>query len=297
MSDGRWQPPDGWPEGAEPTASGDEPPPPPPPHVPDALLSPPSAAEHSGDPQWPAWLPPPTTPPPPPRRNNRAAFIVGVAVLTMGIAAGAIVANDGSGPEPFVPSGEPVLLVEDDVARAMDAAGCSLFVDEDPLEDRSHVDIADAPPADVLYGTERRPNHSGQHFAQWQPEQARPSRVPLDERSVTHNLEHGAVVVWFEDDAAPPAADEIATWLQARQDLGFRSASGGGLFASPYLDISSGGTVALRAWGVAIDCERWDPRVADAFLIEHYGDRGIAPEASISPYPDGQLEYDVRTRT
>ena len=196
-----------------------------------------------------------------------------------------------------MPTGEPVLVVEDDVTRAMDAAGCTLFVNGDPLEDRSHVDIADAPPADVLYGTEVRPNHSGQHFPQWQPDQERSALVPIDERAVTHNLEHGAVIVWFEDGADPRVSDEVATWMSSRRDLGFRSTSGGGLFASPYPDISSGGAVALRAWGYAMDCERWDPRVADGFLLEHYGERGDAPESSLSPYPDGQLEYDVRTRT
>lgn len=293
MSDGAWAPPDGWPDRDEDDLE-DPPPPPPPAALPSQDTVPPPP---DGDSGWPAWLPPPTTTAPPPTRNNRAALVVGIAVIVMGISIGAIVVDGGDGPEPFVATGEPVQLVEEDLDEAMDAAGCTLLAIDDPLEDRTHVDIADAPAADVLYGTELRPNHSGRHFSQWQPDQDQPARVPIDERSVTHNLEHGAVVVWFDVGGDSGIADAVATWMGARQDLGFRSPTGGGLFASPYPNIASGGTVALRAWGVAMDCDRWDPRVADGFLLEHYGDRGIAPEASLSPYPDGQLEYDTRTRT
>lgn len=185
---------------------------------------------------------------------------------------------------------DPLGRVE--AAAAAQAAGCDLLVDGDPLPDRTHVDPGDAPPPEVLY-PEHRPAHSGRHFGAWLPLQGdRVPDDPIDERAVVHNLEHGAVVVWF--DAAQVdggTVERIARWRRERADLGFTSESAGGVFASPATQIDSGKAVALRAWGVAMDCDRFDPAVADAFLIDHWGSHGASPEANLSPYPPGSLRY------
>jgi hypothetical protein len=185
---------------------------------------------------------------------------------------------------------EPLGRVEAAVAQA--AAGCEVLVDGEPLPDRTHVDPADAPPPEVLY-PQHRPAHSGRHFPQWldlQGDSLPPD--PIDERAVVHNMEHGSVVVWF--DAEQVDADTVRAierWRGARADLGFTSESAGGVFASPAAQIDSGKAVALRAWGVAMDCDRFDPSVADAFLIDHWGSHGASPEANLSPYPQESLRY------
>src|SRR5690606_23411040 len=152
-----------------------------------------------------------------------------VAVLGLGLAISGVIASGDNGRVEFVPSGEPVELARSDAERALADAGCRAVVDGEPLEDRDHVEARGAPAADVLYGDEVRPNHSGRHFPVWQDTQTFVPEQPIDERSVTHNLEHGAVVIWFED-LDRGAASELADWMQERRDLGFQSASGGGLF-------------------------------------------------------------------
>lgn len=186
------------------------------------------------------------------------------------------VAPDEEVPAPLVPS---------EVEQRREAAGCEVTVDGAPLEDRTHLDPSTAPPPDALYPD--RPAHSGQHYGRLLPLPGGTEDQPLDERAVLHNMEHGSVVVWF----GPQLRSEVAEWRASRVRLGFTSSSGGALFASPMPQLEDPPTVALRAWGVAMDCERFDPVVADAFLVDHWGSHGEAPEASLSPYPADSLAW------
>lgn len=181
----------------------------------------------------------------------------------------------------------PPPLVRGEVAERQEAAGCELVVDRQPLEDRSHLDPTDAQPPPVLYPD--RPAHSGPHFGRLLPLPEGATDEPLDERAVLHNMEHGSVVVWFDPGAGRRPA--VADWRDRRADLGFTSPRGGAVFASPMPDLEDPPGVALRAWGVAMDCDRFDPMVADAFLVDHWGSHGIAPEAGLSPYPAGSLRW------
>lgn len=186
----------------------------------------------------------------------------------------------------------PAPLRPDEVSDRVAEAGCEVVVDGEPLEDRTHLDPDDALPPDALYPD--RPPHSGQHDGQLLPLPAGTATVPIDERAVLHNMEHGSVVVWFDDDLSRQERTEVADWRAERGELGFTSRAGGAIFASPMPNLDDAPTVALRAWGVAVDCERFDPVVADAFLVEHWGSHGEAPEAELSPYPDGSLRIRDR---
>jgi hypothetical protein len=214
-----------------------------------------------------------------------AALLVGlVATVVVGVRNS--VATGGAAAEAPAPLRRSAV----DAARA--AAGCEVVVDGTPLEDRSHLDPQDAPPADVLYPEATRPADSGPHFGTVLPIPSGPSPRPLDERAVLHNMEHGSVVVWF-DLAATPGSDVRAMdrWLRDRLALGMVSDAAGAVFVSPTATIGSGKPVALRAWGHGLDCDRFDPVVADAFLIDHWGSHGDAPEARLSPFPEGTLRY------
>lgn len=163
-------------------------------------------------------------------------------------------------------------------------------------DDRDHVDPEDAPPADAMYGDhEERPAHSGPHFGIWQlPEDVdADSLSDLDERSLVHNLEHGSIVVAIDPTHpdAPTDTAAIADWARTLMDAGFSSGrAGGGIYTVTYEGIASGAPVALRAWGVALDCDAWDLDAASAFVARHYGERGQAPEKTLSPYPDDVLD-------
>jgi hypothetical protein len=119
---------------------------------------------------------------------------------------------------------------------------------------------------------------------------------PVDERALTHNLEHGSVIAWFDPEQVDSGTErDMETWMLSRQQMGFESRAGGDVFVSPYAGITSGKAIALRAWGEAMDCDAWNQDVADAFIIDHWGTHGIAPERPLSPYPDGALSYSDTT--
>lgn len=236
--------------------------------------------------------------------NRRVGLLV-LAALVIGLVATAVVGLRTAGPSPLEradggPVGEvspgaevPPPLQPDEVADRAEAAGCRTVVDGAPLEDRTHLDPDEAPPAEALYPD--RPAHSGRHYGTLLPLPVGTATVPVDERAVLHNMEHGAVVVWFDADVVDePARDRLAAWRDSRSDLGFTSARGGAIWASPMPELDDPPAVALRAWGVAVDCDGFDPMVADAFLAEHWGTHGVAPEANLSPYPEGSIRLRDR---
>lgn len=181
-------------------------------------------------------------------------------------------------------------------ADAREAAACEVLAEDAPLPDATHFSPETAPPADQLYGTSLRPNHSGSHYEGVHPPLAGAPSSPIEERAVTHNLEHGSVVVWFDPDQVDgDTVSDMESWMNARQSMGFEGRGGGNVFVSPASNITSGKAVALRAWGQAWDCDGWDETVADSFLIEYWGTHGIAPERPLSPYPEEALGYSDAT--
>ena len=176
--------------------------------------------------------------------------------------------------------------------EARESAGCEMVVENQPLESREHLDPQTAPPADALYADAAvRPTHSGPHFVNQSGAVSGVPNQPLDERQVTHNMEHGALVVWYDpaevDDAT---VAEMESWLQSRLDMGYQSQAGGNVFVSPY-DGEMSAPIAMRMWGYALDCQEWNSTAADSMLIDLYGTHGFAPERTLSPYPDGALTY------
>lgn len=175
-------------------------------------------------------------------------------------------------------------------SSARDAAECEVL-DVPELPDRDHLDPAIAPPADVLY-PDLRPTHSGQHFPTTFPVQADGVSTQPDERNTTHNMEHGAIIAWYDPDTID--GGELDDWAEARNDAGFlENRAGVAIFSAPYTDpgLPDGVGVAFRAWGVAMDCGTWDQTVADAWVIDHYGTHGIGPERNFAPFPEEALSY------
>ncbi len=188
-----------------------------------------------------------------------------------------------------------ITVAQSDVEAAMTANGCE-ELDVVPLESREHLQPATAPPAENLY-TNGRPTSSGPHYETWGPIYDGVRNEPLDERSTTHNLEHGSVIVWFDaDQVDSDTTSEIDSWVKLLNNSGFESdrGSGGGILAAPVGDwgIDSGKAIAIRAWGKAMDCDSWSEDAANGYVIENFGTRGNAPESPLSPYPEDALEYD-----
>jgi hypothetical protein len=188
---------------------------------------------------------------------------------------------------------EQIELISTQVEDARLAAGCEILAEQEPLEDRSHVEQASQLDADTVY-TDTRPTHSGPHTVGIHPVIPDASNQ-IDEISSTHNLEHGAIIVWYDPDQVEgdtPA--EIGDWAEQLNDNGFaRAQAGVGILSSPYEDpgIDSGKAFAFRAWGTAMDCDEWDEDVAYGFVLDHYGTHGIGPERTIAPFPNDVLGY------
>jgi hypothetical protein len=198
------------------------------------------------------------------------------------------------GPESI---GDTILISSTDADDARQAAGCEVLADRDPLPDRSHFAANAAPPADSLY-TDVRPTHSGSHTESVHPIVASGASSQIDERSTTHNLEHGAIIAWYDPEQVDGGtAREMGDWSGTLNANGFRvDRAGTAIFVSPYEDpgISSGKAIAFRAWGTAMDCDEWDETVANAFVIENYGTHGIGPERVFAPYPADVLAFEDR---
>lgn len=173
-------------------------------------------------------------------------------------------------------------------AAAFDAAGCEVLVEREPLEDRSHVEADEVADLGELW-PEVRPTHSGPHSARVHPVVAR-SGSQLDELATTHNLEHGAILVWWDPDRVSTeearAIGDLADWLHASGYL--REEAGIGILTAPYEDpgLPADVAVAYRAWGTAVDCAAYDEAVALAFVRDNFGTAGIAPERNLAPTPE-----------
>lgn len=187
-----------------------------------------------------------------------------------------------------------IVVAADEIDDRRDAAGCEVLTERSPLPDRYHVDANQAPNLDTIY-VDTRPTHSGPHTPRTHPITPAASSQ-ISEFATTHNLEHGSVIVWWDPDSIDRAtANELGDWAELLNDNGFRRDPGGaGIITSPYEDpgIASGGSIALRAWGTAMDCDAWDEDVANAFVLDNFGTHGIAPERTIAGFPEGVLSYD-----
>ena len=188
--------------------------------------------------------------------------------------------------------GEGVVVSQAQALEARESAECEMVVENEPLESREHLDPQTAPPADALYSASPvRPTTSGPHFQNQSGAVSGVPNQPLDERQLTHNMEHGALVVWFDPEQVDESTvADMEQWLQSRLDMGYQSQAGGNVFVSPYSGQMSA-PIAMRMWGFALDCQEWNSTVADSMLIDYYGTHGFAPERNLSPYPDGALTY------
>ena len=116
------------------------------------------------------------------------------------------------------------------------------------------------------YTYNTRPPTSGNHLAS--PAAYGFSPTPLEANAVVHNMEHGAMVIWFQP------GDEVL----AGQVSDLVSAVGRQcLVAGPYADMDN--TVAVTGWGRILRLDAFDSVQIREFIAAYRGDLG--PEAGI----------------
>jgi hypothetical protein len=189
---------------------------------------------------------------------------------------------------------DTIVLSAAEVERSWTDAGCRTIALREPLPERYHFEANQAPNPDTIYPVVR-PTHSGPHTTGIHPVTAS-ANSQISEITSTHNLEHGAIIVWWDPDGLDRStANAIGNWAEQLNASGFRRDAGGvGILTAPFEDpgISSDAAVALRAWGTAVDCEAFDEQAATAFVLEHFGTNGIGPEGNLAPFPSGILAWD-----
>jgi hypothetical protein len=221
------------------------------------------------------------------RDRVRNGAITAVVVLVVGVIVFQAVRPDPASLE------DAILISSEEAEQAQEAAGCEVLADREPLPEAFHFEASAAPEPETIY-TDTRPTHSGPHAVQTTPPSLDGFSRQIDERSSTHNLEHGAVIVWH--DSAQADGSAIASWAEVLNVNGFgdtATRSGAAILAAPYDDpgIGTGKAVAFRAWGTAMDCDEFDETVANAFVARHFGTRGIGPERTFAPYPEDTLDF------
>lgn len=177
-------------------------------------------------------------------------------------------------------SGTPAVPEAEGSASAAADAGCALSA-EGFDGDAGHIELAEAPPADELYAA--RPAVGGPHTPEWLT--AGVFDEPIEERAAVHNLEHGAVAVYHDPALDGAEAEMLRGWAQERNAAGLLDErTGAGIVVAPWEDDLDP-AIAFRAWGVAADCEGFDLSFADAFLLDHFGTAGVAPEGTLGSDP------------
>ncbi len=226
------------------------------------------------------------------RRRLRRRIITGVSTVAVLALVGSVVwqAFFATGDE----LGETVTLTAAEVTEARSGAGCEV-VDQRTDFNRQHFTSEQAAPApDGIYAV--RPSHGGPHVESPLP-LVSSSDDQLPEVTTTHNLEHGALIVWYDPEQVPAGTvGEIEQWSERLNESGFANTRGGaGIFVAPYTDpgIPGDAAVAMRGWGIAIDCDQWSRTAADGFVLQYFGTHGIAPEApTLGPYPEGTIAWE-----
>ncbi len=158
--------------------------------------------------------------------------------------------------------------------------GCTP-IEESPVTSANHLSgsqLASSPP-DALYPD--RPAPSGDHIGS--VVQSGFYDKIIDERLVLHNMEHGYVNFYYEEDADPEVIEGIREFVESEIDNGTEK-----LLAMKWDgDLPGDYQFAMTAWGARQMCERWNRGVALAFVSDWHYLEGNAPERTLQPHRGG----------
>jgi hypothetical protein len=198
------------------------------------------------------------TPPPPKRpvqspkqrsapRDERRNRLILYALAASGFVILAIVAAA------FVFVGGNGASNPSDAIAALREAGCTYT--NPKSQGREHVE--DLPPN---FKPNSTPRTSGPHSNQTIIYGAYTDTVP--ELNAVHNLEHGAVIIWYGPDVPESTVDQINEYYNGDPN---------GLIVSQHPQLAD--DIALVAWTHVARCPRFDENAADQF-IDQFGFKG-----------------------
>jgi hypothetical protein len=86
-----------------------------------------------------------------------------------------------------------------------------------------------------------------------------------------HSLEHGAVIVWYDEDLEKKDREELEDTYDDEEKV----------IVVPYAGLEDDSTVAVTAWGKLAECEKVSTKYIDAF-IGRFREARSAPEAKVA---------------
>lgn len=134
--------------------------------------------------------------------------------------------------------------------RAIKAASCTEIKDVEELEASPHLE-AGAP--DPTYNS--NPPTSGRHLGNTAPWGAQDETI--DKKMLVHNLEHGGIIIHYNNDLGQDSEDQIQELVDSFPD---------GVISQPNDEIDD--PLALAAWGSLQTCERYNETIVKAFIKE-----------------------------
>jgi hypothetical protein len=173
-------------------------------------------------------------------------------------------AGCGAHSQPGPTGGGPTLFLLD--------ASCPVEIDEPPLLPASHVPI----PSDIQWDS--NPPSSGPHYPIWAAYQAYTTPVPRG--YYVHDLEHGGIVLLYNDKCADAGCADVVSVVSALQaasdaipDDPLCTSAGQGvrvrtvITPDPLIDAP----VAAAAWGWVYKARCADLPTLRDFALTHYG--------------------------
>lgn len=159
----------------------------------------------------------------------------------------------------------------------LDDLGCTPAEKQEDLgsEHLQGETLAPNPP-DVTYPD--RPGTSGPHFANWIKTGVYDQLI--DERALVHNLEHGYVVGYYDEDAPKEQVAEFTEDAEAHIAGDYPK-----LIVSPWDGKLPGdANFAYVGWNIRQTCAEYDSQVLNVFLKGNHSSAGVAPEKALPPH-------------
>ena len=210
------------------------------------------------------------------RRNRLIAFAL-LGVLFLGLIGAAVFQNMQD---------KKAQQAEQEAAEAkLGELGCT---PDEKREDfgQEHLDgtTVAANPPDTIY--EDRPATSGTHFANWSITGVYDQVI--DERVLVHNLEHGYVVAYFDEDAPEEQVTALKEYAQQRIDDNLPKI----IVAAWDGTLEGEANFAYTAWNFRQMCAEYDEQVFKVFAEKHHSGKGEAPEKELPPHtsPDSGID-------
>lgn len=210
------------------------------------------------------------------RRNRMIGFAL-LGVVFLGLIGGAVWQNRQAAAE--------AEAERDAAAAELDELGCTPEEEREDLG-QEHLDgtTVAANPPDTIY--EDRPATSGTHFANWAITGVYDQVI--DERVLVHNLEHGYIVAYFDEDAPEEQVTALKEYAQQRIDDDRPKI----IVAAWDGKLEGEANFAYTAWNFRQMCAEYGERVFKVFVDAHHSGEGVAPEKGLPPHtsPDSGID-------